>query len=177
MGAPPTMGTAVPGNFLTAAYWNANVAALGNFILNPPRFKAYASSPPTNVASGITPITVPLDVEIYDSDNGHSTTSNSSRYVVQVAGLYTVTAQAAWASNATGSRSVNIYLNGNYARGGVLQGPATSANSWAGSITADVQLAVGDYVECAVWQSSGAALSMASSTGFGPSLTLRWVSF
>lgn len=173
----PVMATEVPGNFVTGALWNAQVGGLGNFTLAPPRFKGYQTSN-QSIATGQTDVAVLLDSEEYDSESGHSTTTNTSRYTVQVAGTYRITATASFAGNATGNRKLGILVNGVNIRGGGNQGPGITTNSWAATVSAEVALLVGDYVEMGVWQTSGAALATNASAGgnLTPVLSAHWIS-
>ncbi|MEW2301968.1 hypothetical protein AB0958_18675 [Streptomyces sp. NPDC006655] len=176
----PVVASETPGQFLTGALWNAGVKAPADFLLGSgsngvPRFKGYASTS-QSIASGTTDTPITLDSEDYDSDNGHSPTVNSSRYVVQVAGTYAISATLAIAPSATGNRKVGININGVNARGGVAQGSGIATNSWAQSVYTEQFCNVGDYIELVCWQSSGGALTTSATTGFGPMLTVHWIS-
>lgn len=170
-----------PGNYITAALWTAQVKAPMDFLMGSgsngvPRFKGYASTT-QSIANGSGSDTVlTLDTEDYDSDNGHSVSTNTSRYTIQVAGTYLILATASFPTNATGNRKLGINISGSPARGGVFQGPAMASNSWAAGVSVEQALVVGDYVEMAVWQTSGAPLSTNASTGFGPALMCHWIS-
>ncbi|MEV7034642.1 hypothetical protein AB0N99_30975 [Streptomyces sp. NPDC093272] len=176
----PVPVTEVPGNFITSALWTAQVTALMNFLTGSssngvPRFKGYASSSQTLTTGTVdTPLT--LDTEDYDSDNGHSTTVNTSRYTVQVAGTYVIMGTAAIATSATGNRKLGININGSNARGGVAQGAGLSTNSWCACVSTVQALNVGDYIELVAWQSSGGNLTTSATAGFGPVLMCQWIS-
>lgn len=172
----PASLTEVPGNFVTSALWNAQMKALTDFITSPPRFKGYATVSQSIASGSATPTVLALDSEYYDSDGGHSTTTNTSRYTVQVAGTYSITGGCAFGTNSTGNRSVAIYVNGAYAAGGNNQSVSFAGNSWAATVSTDLPLNVGDYVELACWQTSGAALSTTVTSSFGPFLAVRWFS-
>jgi hypothetical protein len=176
----PTIASETPANFLTGALWNANVKAMGDFLMGSgsngvPRFKGYASTSQA-IATGTTDTPITLDTEDYDSDNGHSTTTNSSRYVIQVAGTYRIAGTGALATNATGNRKLGININGVNARGGAIQGAAIASNSWSGVVYTEQVLGVGDYVELVCWQTSGGSLNTSATTGFGPVLMVSWFS-
>lgn len=169
-----------PGNYLTGALWNAQVKATMDFLMGSgtngvPRFKGYASTA-QSLATGTTDIAITLDTEDYDSDNGHSTSTNTSRYTIQVAGTYLILGTLAFATNATGNRKVGINVNGANARGGTSQSPGFAGNSWCACVATEQVLAVGDYVELAAWQTSGGNLSTGAATGFGPVLMCQWIS-
>lgn len=171
----PVMPTEQPSNYNTSALFNATTKATADFLTNPPRFKGYATSAQA-LGTGTTFVPISLDSEEYDTDAGHSTVTNTSRYVVQVAGTYDITAILAFAVNGTGNRSVGITVNGLSPRGSVAQLPSLPTNSWCCGITCTTALAVGDYVEMIGWQTSGGNLNTSVTLAFGPSLTLKWIS-
>ncbi|MFI1535585.1 C1q-like domain-containing protein [Streptomyces anandii] len=154
--AVPIPASEAPGNFITGALWNANVYNGLTFLLNPPAFLGYqgsAQSTPNNTA---TPIN--LDSEQFDTYNGHSTSSNTSRYVAQVAGYYFVYGSVTWQTNASGIRVCQLAKNGTAVTGAYTATTTTSFNATANTACI-VQLNANDYVE--VWgnQNSGGALS------------------
>jgi hypothetical protein len=175
----PVPVTEAPGNYLTAALWNATVTATMQrlFVDGPPRFLGYSSAG-TTMASSTTFTPILLDVEVYDSWGGHSLVTNTSRYVVQAAGTYLITATACFAANSTGNRAVQVGINGGSGAPGMrFVGPNTGANSWFGTVTVQLPLNVGDYVECMAWQTSGGALTVPTGSPVSfPSLSLLWLS-
>lgn len=176
----PISASEAPGNFLTGALWTAQVKAAMDFLMGSgtngvPRFKGYASTA-QSLATGTTDTPITLDTEDYDSDNGHSTSTNTSRYTIQVAGTYAIAATLAIATNATGNRKAGININGANARGGAVQAPGFASNSWCTAVYTEQPLSVGDYVELVGWQTSGGALSTSATTGFGPTLMCHWLS-
>ncbi|MCX5239840.1 hypothetical protein OG824_32025 [Streptomyces prunicolor] len=176
----PVSASEAPGNYLTGALWAAQVKATMDFLMGSgtngvPRFKGYASSA-QSLATGTADIPLTLDTEDYDSDNGHSTSTNTSRYTIQVAGTYLLLGTAAIATSATGNRKLGINVNGANARGGVVQAPGFASNSWCGGVSTSQALSVGDYVELVAWQNSGGALNTSATTGFGPTLMCQWIS-
>ncbi|MFJ7269435.1 hypothetical protein ACIQV3_22785 [Streptomyces sp. NPDC099050] len=117
---------------------------------------------------------ITFDTEIKDTYNGHSTTSNTSRYVCQLAGTYRITGRAAFATNSTGSRGARIHLNGTYIQGAANLG---AAGTLAGIFEAShlLDLAVGDYVEVAGGQNSGGALSTAYAGESASMMYVEWI--
>src|SRR5690242_10867425 len=153
---------------MTAALWTAQVSAtmqwtMGSGTNGVPRFKGYAATA-QSINPGTTDVPLNLDTEDWDSDNGHSTTTNTSRYTVQVAGTYRVTGIGGVIANATGNRKLGININGGNVRGAQVQLVGMGGNSWCGSVSTEVACVVGDYLEVVIWQSSGIALNTA--TGF-----------
>ncbi|ELP67710.1 hypothetical protein STRTUCAR8_08543 [Streptomyces turgidiscabies Car8] len=176
----PASASEAPGNYLTGALWSAQVKATMDFLMGSgtngvPRFKGWASSS-QSIATGTTDVAITLDTEDYDSDNGHSTSTNTSRYTIQVAGTYRVVALGGFAANATGNRKLGININGTAVRAGSIQQQGIASNSWNGCVVTEVACSVGDYIEIAMWQTSGGSLSTAASLGFGPALMVCWIS-
>lgn len=92
----------------------------------------------------------------------HSTVSNQSRVVAPsgLAGIYLCHAQIEFAANATGTRSVFIEHNGTIIAQQVID--ARSSGVTIVSVESSVKLAVGEYVEAFVSQTSGGSLNVDS---------------
>ena len=176
MATIPTVPTEVPGNFNTSALWNANILGGLNYLFAPVRFKGYASTG-QSLTSSTTSTVLTLDTEIVDSDGGHSTVTNTSRYTCQTAGLFYVSGSVCFnTTNSTGTRTLNIFVNGTGTTGAGQQA-APSASNGASVFTATfVQLAVGDYVELAAWQNSGSTLTTATATALVTTMNLVRIS-
>ncbi|MBY8341808.1 hypothetical protein JYK17_17400 [Streptomyces sp. KC 17012] len=176
----PVIASESPGNFLTGALWNANVKAMGDFLLGAsgngvPRFRGYQTS--VQSLSDNTWTSLTLDTEAFDSDNGHSTSTNTSRYTVQVAGTYSVLGIAAFAGNATGNRAARITVNGTAVPGGFVKTlAATVTHSSAVATGAQVVCAVGDYIETQGLQTSGAGLNTSAATDVACAMGVWWIS-
>lgn len=125
------MANEVPGNMLTGALWNANVAALGNFVTAVPVFYGIQTVAQSIVGTAV----ILLDAENLDSDGGHSTVTNTGRYTPTVPGLYLVLCTGAFAINATGTRAVQVRQNGAVIRSSQSVGAAHAqpfcGNTWA----------------------------------------------
>jgi hypothetical protein len=176
MAVVPTPFTAVVGNFLTAALWNAQVRDGLTFLTHVPVFKGTqtAAQPITNGNGNYQAIL--LDSETIDTDGGHSTTTNTSRFTAQTAGTYAISGTVAYVQNTTGTRAVGITVNGSIAAQSVSP-TLTTANTWSGQVFALVTLAVGDYVELQTWQNSGAnPLNTNNAAGLNSALSVFWVS-
>lgn len=171
----PVLATEVPGNYLTAALWLANVYNPFQFLLNPPMFFGYQATAQSVANNSATPIT--LDMETFDTYGGHSTTTNTSRYVAQVAGTYLVTGTTAWVTNATDERVTGFAKNGTIIVGGSqVQSPTLSGHvSVVQGTWIPVALNVGDYVEVWGTQTSGAALSTQADAALGKNSALACV--
>ena len=94
----------------------------------------------------------------------------NDRIVVGQAGFYNITANVGFATNATGRRLVQIYVNGSD-RGGVQLAALSGATTLL-SVSTNVYLAATDYVEVHALQQSGGALNTTSLTGVYPVLSV-----
>jgi hypothetical protein len=110
----------------------------------------------------------------------HSTSANTGRLTCQVPGLYAVTLLVNWASNATGARYAWITYNtggatfaGNI---GTDSRPPVNGDETRMIVTTEYRLAVGDYVECGVYQTSGGNLNVQSGASYSPEFMWHWVS-
>ena len=146
-----------------------------NDLLAPPIAQLYHTSAqaiPNNTWTALL-----FGTEAVDSANGHSTSSNTSRYTAVRAGTYYVHGRYTYAANATGFRGVRIAKNGTS-----LDYTLSYGGTPTGSLTQQVQtqglvvLAVGDYVEVQVEQTSGGNLNTDTSNSAYPSMLVMRVS-
>lgn len=155
-----------------------NAVSVG-LITNPPRCKIFKSAVASVPDATYTLVT--WNSEDYDTDTMHNTSSQTSRIVATTAGLYMVTVQLAWASNATGGRAVDVRKNSaGSATGGtrVAQAmvPAQGNTAHVVAVTFDVQMSATDYLEFFAWQSSGGALNLYSDGSSANTFAqARWV--
>jgi hypothetical protein len=118
-----------------------------------------------------------FDTEDFDSHNGHSTVSNTSRYTAVTAGVYEVSGGCAFAANATGRRLARVAANGTVIGGSLSGIPANASVVGYPVRTTLVRLAVGDYVELQALQESGGNLAtFITNSEFQPTMVVRWVS-
>lgn len=108
------------------------------------------------------------DIGSYDPKSWFSNAND--QIVVGESGFYNITANLGFASNATSRRLVLIYINGAQREG--VQVPASPAGTTLLSISTNVYLFAGDYVELYGLQQSGGALNTVSSTGVTPFLSV-----
>lgn len=154
----PVMGTAVPGQFETAAWWNAQVRDLGILLLGAPLFVGTQAVTQSFANNTFAPVT--LDTESYDTVGGHSTTSNTDRYTCQVPGVYFLTGTVCFAPGGTGARGAKFQLNGGMVAGSEqLVAPCSVACSSVSANPSYVRLGLGDYVSLYGFQNGGSALS------------------
>lgn len=169
----PVPASVVPGTFMTAALWNANVYNGLTFLLNPPDFVGVQNTAQSIPSGAWTAVS--LDTSQIDSYGGHSNVTNSSRYTAQVAGWYTCCGVSEMATNASGDRAVRLQVNGTAVKGAAaLVGPYSGNGVALPTPTRDVYLNVGDYVEVATFQTSGGALSTAVSADLCSALWVRF---
>lgn len=175
----PTMGQAIPGNYETGAFWNANTQALGNFLLSPPMFVGWYGGTPQTIPNATWTHMV-LDTEVIDTEGGHDTTSNSQRYTCQVAGVYYLTGCIVFTAGGTGVRGAKFMVNTSTSVPGSEQvvAPLSTVATTIAATPSYARLAVGDYVEIFAYQSSGAGLATASNASgdYACAMSCRWVS-
>jgi hypothetical protein len=169
----PALASASSNNLLSAALARTGIVNAGTFALNPALFVGTQTTS-QSVSSGVW-TTINLNTTQVDTYTGHSNTTNNSRYTAQIPGLYQVCGVAAWPSNATGVRGTRIHVNGAVVQGSAQMSLAPPINN-AGLATPlrTVRLNVGDFVEVAGWQSSGAALSTNTGSDLASALFVCW---
>jgi len=107
-----------------------------------------------------------LDGERWDTDNIHDNVTNNTRLTCRTAGKYLVTFAAAFAPNAVGTRGFCFRVNNTTLQGVVLvQAVSVAGREHYGNANIVLDLIVGDFVECLVYQESGAALNTSISVG------------
>ena len=112
-------------------------------------------------------VALAFDSERFDTDGIHDTVTNNSRLTCKTAGKYQITVNLDFASNATGSRRVYLKVNGaTFIAGCTAKAEASGAHHFAVSTLWD--LAVDNYVEVVVYQSSGGALNVDSGSSYSP---------
>lgn len=164
------------GEVETGAYLNSAVTNLGNFMLGKPIALLRQTVVQALTTSGTT-YALTFDTEDVDRDNGHSTSTNTSRYTAQTAGWYFVSATAAFAGNVTGSRLARFAVNGTAINFGQNINYATlNSNTCVLPLNALMYLNVSDYVEVQVNQTSGASLNTNVTAPYQSFMSVIWVS-
>jgi hypothetical protein len=107
---------------------------------------------------------VTFNTELYDTDNMHSTVSNTGRLVAPVAGKYHIAARIGFVTNATGGRQGLLRVNGVTNIDQDIDFGPTAAGACYLLLATDYLMAAADYVEVTVVQTSGGALN--TSSGF-----------
>ena len=115
-------------------------------------------------ASNNTTTVITFDTEAYDTDNFHSTSSNTSRMTIPAgkSGKYLCTGKFRWFTNTSGVRFMNFSVNGTDVDGTNI---LPNANNPFQTHTAVLSLSVGDYVELTAYQTSGSNQDVALNQG------------
>jgi hypothetical protein len=117
-----------------------------------------------NGGSGGAFVSVTWDLERSDVPDWHSTVTNPSRITVQKAGRYRATAHVTATTTSVGNYCGALFaVNGTALAYTKLTTPATAANFPTAVTTADLILAVGDYVEVQTQVLGTTALTVAES--------------
>lgn len=103
--------------------------------------------------------------------NMHDTVTNNSRLTCRVAGLYDIKVHTEWELHATGRRYVFLKLNGATYIGGY---DLSTGNVQDIPVSTEDRLAVGDYVEVEVFQTSGGNLNIVSAAQYTPEFMMSW---
>jgi hypothetical protein len=174
----PTTTYEAPGNLDTASVWDTGPKALNDWLANRPAFKTSVGTP-SSVASGVW-TAVPFSTTDLDTDGGHNTVTNNSRYVVQVPGVYWAKGCVGWNSTGIGNNqsrfNTAIAVNGVILRG-AAQFAWKQTNDNAATLASGVAvLSTGDYVEVWGLQTTGTSIYFDNgSTGTACDLSLFWV--
>lgn len=125
---------------------------------------------PNNVNTAVT-----FDTERRDTNNLHSTSSNTDRITFAVAGNYSFTCHVGWVAAATGFRHVLLELNGTtvFAVCGIS---ADAVNTQQMSCPGTYLVAANDYVRCLVAQTSGGNLNIGATGNYSPELSAQFES-
>lgn len=109
--------------------------------------------------SNATSTTLTWDSEQWDTDNYHSTSSNTSRITIPSgkAGKFKFNIQVRYPANSTGRRIIYLYKNGSELWSS--ENTPSSQNMVMG-INTQADAAVGDYFEVKTYQSSGGTLAV-----------------
>lgn len=170
MGSVPSVHIFTAGEDATAANLNTFGTAI-NFLLAPP-FAELSNSAVQSIGNNST-TGLTYDTEGIDSDNGHSTVSNTSRYTGQTPGWFWNSFTSGFASNATGVREWSIRVNGATQKYFVRRGTVAAAVEAMGVSGAVFLNGTTDYAESCVLQTSGAGLNTDISGG-NPRWAILW---
>jgi hypothetical protein len=150
-------------------YWNGTAWWPVNFA--PPVFvgtQTVAQSIPANAFTSLT-----MDSEVVDTFNGHSTSTNTSRYTCALAGWYNVVGRYPTSGTANTKRIASIAVNGTGVRNNEID-PSDASLSTV-EVTALVFLNVSDYVEVQVLQNTAGALNTNVASGYASTMEVHWL--
>lgn len=156
--------------------WNVHVRDVLRWLQYPPAARIDSQGTSQTIPSGAW-TSINFTAEQLDNYNGHSTSTNPSRYVCQRPGVYFVHGLAALndPSGATGYRTSRLLVNGTTAYAGTSTVAASGTTAGSGTAaTAHIRLAVGDYVELQSFQSQGSALAVKSGQSDASRLICLW---
>lgn len=178
--ANPSLTTPTTGAKITAGGFGVQVKAYLDGLSNMDRVSVYQGTG-SSCATGVSTL-ITFDTEEYDSNGMHNPAGNAGRLVAINAGTYTYNASISWPSNATSWRYLMIRKNaagspvgGTRVWQGFIAASAAVSNNTQ-SITRDIVLAAGDYLEMYGIQNSGGSLTTV--TGVDATFfQLRQVSF
>jgi len=148
-----------------------------NTLATPDFAKSIPAAHVTNSANQTVPSfqywTLAFDTERYDTANTHDNATNNSRLTAPVTGIYAVTAQVVWAP-ASGNRELLLRKNGTTEIARDSRQP--TGVDFAQSVTTQVRLQAGDYVEAWVYQSSTQdPLPIYASAERSPEFSMTWL--
>lgn len=176
MGTLPSFRTWVSGEVVTAAYFNANVRDAGNFFVAVPIAELRQTTNQSIPSATYTALL--FDSEDVDSDNAHSTVTNTSRYTAQTSGWFRFDGGCSFAANATGRRILAWFKNGS-----IINGNTVMLGNAGGGATTDIPArskliqmnGSTDYVELSAYQESGGALLTFANSSEQPHMSVFWV--
>lgn len=108
-----------------------------------------------------------FDTERYDVGGLHSTSANTSRITIALAGVYEVGGSASFDTNTTGLRGLSIRLNGTTTIALARDAPITGDETVM-ILSAAYRFVAGDYVELIARQTSGGNLNITVNANYSP---------
>jgi hypothetical protein len=168
----PALTLPVTGQPISQGYLQSQVYNPLNFLLNPPAFKAVATSAQTLSTSGSSYSTLTLQQVDYDTYAGWNVSTNG--YTIPVAGRYLAVGSVGFSPSSTGARAVRVSKNGAAFDASSSVTGAASSNTWVGNVSVIDSFNVGDVLSVSAWQTSGGSLT--TNAPF-PSLMVQFLSF
>lgn len=131
---------------------------------------AYVTNSTNPSIANNTLTTLAFNTETYDTNAYHDNSTNNSRITIPSgkAGYYLVTAGGQWELNSAGRRELYLHKNGSSIAGNEVT--ANAAAYPTNALSVPVLLAVGDYLEIKLYQSSGGNLPY-----YGPSFAVSYL--
>jgi hypothetical protein len=135
---------------------------------------ARATSSSTQSIPNASVTNVALNTEDFDTANLHDNATNNHFLTAPVAGVYQISGNVRWATNATGTRFMDISATGG-GRIASVWANATNGFETDQSISAAFALAAGAHVYLEVYQTSGGALDLVKNGTDDPNLSMVWI--
>ncbi|KKM16881.1 hypothetical protein LCGC14_1681350 [marine sediment metagenome] len=117
-------------------------------------------------------VTMTFSTETWDTDDMHSTASNTSRLTAKTAGKYRYNAHVRFASHGTGRRALRVTFNGTTIVSQITVND-TPNDAVDMEITGVYAFTVGDYIELAGFQNAGVDIQTETTTG-GSEFAMEW---
>lgn len=165
--SPSTRAT---GDLITASIWNADI--VNNLTALAAGARVYHNAAQSIANS--TPTVLAFNSERYDTDTIHDTVTSNSRLTCKTAGKYLIAASVEFAGNATGYREVALLLNGATVIANQTV-PSGLAGALSVAVAAEYALAVNDYVEARVFQTSGGPLNVNVTGNYSPEFSMHFL--
>ena len=173
--AVPSPANGVSGVDITAAFWNAQVRDAVTFAINPPILRVHQTTTTTSLPNA-TNTAITWDTNDVDSYSGHSTVTNPSRYVAQVAGWYQISASIAITATSSGSGAWGYIAKNGTQVSPTAPGRLNPSTFQVITVATDqIFLNTGDYIEVYANQNDGSAKATAISGGQFSMMSIRWV--
>ena len=113
-----------------------------------------------------------LELELYDTDTIHDLVINNSRLTCKTAGIYLIAGSANIISNAIGRRSLLLRLNG-IATYAYVEWDTNQNGGTFMHLSTILRLAITNFVELSVYQSSGGVLNSLFADYYGIQLMMQ----
>lgn len=152
---PATIHNPATGTVATAA-WGDQLRDNDEWFAEPPSCRVYHSTTQNVTTSTFTALNA--NSELWDSASMHSTSSQTSRITVPVAGKYLFSATVEFEAQATNARFARFIVNGSttYTFGAC---PAMSGVGVRLSGSTLLSMSASGYVEVQAWQNSGSTIT------------------
>lgn len=125
-----------------------------------------ASNGGTQTIADSTTTVVTFDTESFDTDGYHSTVSNTGRMTIpaNLGGKYQCNGSILWAGNALGDRRLRLRVNGTIVLD--IDNGTVNAGQFTQHLSEIVNVAAGDFIELAVFQSSTGNLNIGTDSTY-----------
>lgn len=175
MPAPYAISTVTAAELITVQKMNEQWQDNISLLLNPPACRVYNNAGLTHTSTGNWQALSGFNSERYDTASMHSTSVNTGRITVPIAGLYLITGNVEFAANGTGIRGIKVRANGTTDLGAIFF-PNNGGSLGTGVALATVyKLAANDYIELHAFQNSGGNLGLSSAASYSPEFSATWM--